>query len=577
MELGAVRATDPDAGDTPTYAIAEGGAGLFAIDAASGMIVYTGLGEDREGAFDRYDLRVSATDGGGLSGEAGMTVTVLDEADAVARARLRRVNAAVLPELARVVVSGTVDAVARRIRDADPRRAPAGREENAVARHLLDIVRALKANGEAMDGRTMDRGTMDWKRVLADTSFAFAVGGNDREDDGRESNGPGDEASARSPGGVTLWGEGDWRALSVGGAETPVEFEGDVMSARLGIDRKWRGDLLAGLSLSRSHGSFDWVDRGEPGYRALSGRHESRMTSLHPYVGWWPRENLGLWGTAGHGRGEVWIEDGEAGRQSSDASLNAAALGGRTALFPGGGGPAGGAVSLALKSEAWLARLEVAGNGDRMAALAVDVRRLRLGLEGEYAHRLPSGAELTPSLELGLRHDGGDGETGYGVELGGELRWSAPQRGLSGAVYGRTLLAHRGDLEEWGVGAQVTLDPGAHGRGLSFSLKPSWGAVDSAVQRLWEDGLAAGNPRLAPSPSRLDAEIAYGFGAAAGRGVLTPYGGLARSGGGERSHRLGARLTIGPSVSFDLTINRREGRPGAPVDRAILLQGTAVW
>ena len=584
VELGAVRATDPDAGDALTYSIAGGGMGRFAIDAASGAIVYTGLGEDREGPSDRHELRVTATDRGGLSGGAGVTVTVVDETDAVARARLRRVNAAVLPELTRVAVSGAVDAVARRIRDADPR-APAGREENALARYLLDIVQALGAGGPAPDEETMD-GTpapdegmmagreapderpMDWKRVLADSSFVLTVGDKDRE---------GDADPARSPGGVTLWGEGDWRALSAGGAEAPVEFEGDVMSARLGIDRKWRADLLTGLALSWSRGSFDWVDRGEAGYRVLSGRHESRMTSLYPYVGWWPRERLGLWGTAGHGRGEVWIEDEEAGRQSSDAALSAAAVGGRAVLFSGGEITWGGATSLALKSEAWLARFEVEGNGDRMAALAVNARRLRLGLEGEYACELSSGATLTPSLELGLRHDGGDGETGYGVEVGGELRWSAPRGRLTGAVHSRVLLAHRGDLEEWGVGFQVTLDPGVGGRGLSLRLNPSWGAVGSGLERLWEDGLAAANPRGTRPPSRLDAEIGYGFGAGATRGVLTPYGGLTLSGGGERLHRLGARLEIGPSVNFNLEVRRREGLPDAPADHGVLLQGTANW
>ena len=112
VELGAVSATDPDAGDTVRYAIAAGDTALFAIDAVSGALSYNGPGEDYESEPNVYELTVSATDGEGLSAEAGVTVTVTDEEDAIARARLRRVNEAILPELSRATVSGAVEEVA---------------------------------------------------------------------------------------------------------------------------------------------------------------------------------------------------------------------------------------------------------------------------------------------------------------------------------------------------------------------------------------------------------------------------------------------------------------------------------
>ena len=42
--------------------------------------------------------------------------------------------------------------------------------------------------------------------------------------------------------------------------------------------------------------------------------------------------------------------------------------------------------------------------------------RQRLVLEGVYDQRLASGATFSPSLEIGFRNDGGDGETGTGIE-----------------------------------------------------------------------------------------------------------------------------------------------------------------
>ena len=58
--------------------------------------------------------------------------------------------------------------------------------------------------------------------------------------------------------------------------------------------------------------------------------------------------------------------------------------------------------------------------------------RLRLGLEGSRAFAAGPGAMLTPTLELGLRLDGGDAETGTGVEAGFGLQYADPRPGAHG-------------------------------------------------------------------------------------------------------------------------------------------------
>ena len=559
VELGELTAADPDAGEPVVYALSGDGVDRFAIDTTSGVLTYTGPGEDYETKPNVYELTVRATDGEGLSAGAGVTVTVTDEADATARARLRRVNQAILPELSRTMVAGVVESVAERIEGAGPH-APAPGNGYSVAGHS-GIGEALIANEEALN-----EGSMDWKRALAGSSFALRLGG-------------GETLMDSLPGQATIWGEGDWRELEVGGETGPVKFESDVRGARLGLDARLRDDLLAGVALSWTQGSFDYTDRGGAGYRPTAGRHESRMTSVYPYVGWWPRPDVGLWGTVGYGEGEVEIDDEEAGAQSSDSALRAAALGGQVRLFSDDDLIQGGTTALTLKGEAWAGRFDLKDDGGRMRGMEVDVRRLRLGLEGEHARRLGDGSTLTPSLELGLRHDDGDGEVGRGVELGGGLTWSDPVRGLTAGIHGRTLLAHHGDLEEWGVGGQVTFGPGVDGHGLSFSLEPSWGEAQSGLARLWEDELAAANDPLAGDAGtamRLDAEIGYGRSAVGGRGVLTPYSGLSLSGDGNRTWRLGQRLEIGPAFHLGLEVKRRERADDAP-DHSLMLRVTARW
>jgi hypothetical protein len=119
------------------------------------------------------------------------------------------------------------------------------------------------------------------------------------------------------------------------------------------------------------------------------------------------------------------------------------------------------------------------------AATTAAASRLRLVLEGGRAFAL-GGATLRPSLELGVRHDGGNAETGAGGEIGGGVAFADPSSGFSLEAKARMLVAHAdSNYQEWGASATSRLDPGGRGRGLSLSLAPTISAASSASQRLW--------------------------------------------------------------------------------------------
>ncbi len=83
--VGTVRAIDPDASDRLAYELASGGAGLFEVDASSGAVRYVGEGEDFDAEGPKsWTLVVRATDGGGLSAEASVSVSLLDVNEAPA-------------------------------------------------------------------------------------------------------------------------------------------------------------------------------------------------------------------------------------------------------------------------------------------------------------------------------------------------------------------------------------------------------------------------------------------------------------------------------------------------------------
>ena len=375
-----------------------------------------------------------------------------------------------------------------------------------------------------------------------------------------------------------MWGSGDYRKLS-GAEDGTVDWDGDIVSFHLGADMRVRPDLLAGLALSRSRGSFDYTDRTD--LVVVGGSYESRMTSVHPYVNWTSPEGLGLWATVGYGQGEIEILDDVGGRESSDTNMKTAAVGASGKLLSDDDVLAGGTTALRLKGEGSVARVEVEGNG-RINPLTSDVQRLRLALEGSHERQFASGGRLTPSVEVGLRHDAGDATTGSGLELGGRLRYVDAASGLTLEGRGRVLVAHEDDYEDWGIGGLIRLDPGAVGRGLSFSLLPAWGDTASGVDRLTDrdvaelasDDTAANDnvPRM-----RLDGELGYGFGAFGGRGRLTPYGGFTLAGEGSHRYRIGGRFAVGTALNLSLEGTRREPANDTGADHGVMLGMQASW
>ena len=209
-----------------------------------------------------------------------------------------------------------------------------------------------------------------------------------------------------------------------------------------------------------------------------------------------------------------------------------------------------------------------------------DASRLRLVLEAGRSFALGEGAVLAPALELGLRHDGGDAETGTGVEVGGRIRYTDTGSGLTVEANARTLIAHEdSDYREWGAGGSVRLGPDASGRGLSLALAPVWGTPSSGVDRLWSARDAAG---LAPggefeAESRLEGELGYGFGAFGGRGVVTPYAGLGLAEAGDRTWRAGARWSLAPHLAMSVDGTRREPSNDDAPEHGVQFRFTLHW
>ena len=373
--------------------------------------------------------------------------------------------------------------------------------------------------------------------------------------------------------GWTLWGRG--AATRFDGGEADLRVDGEVATFMAGVDTV-RDRWLAGVALAQS--------RGEGGYDATLGAFErgeltSTLTSVHPYVRFTLSERMTAWGSLGYGRGELELNRGAAGTWDTDTSMQMAALGTRGVLSPAA---YTGGFELAVRSDALYTRMTSGASDNasgRLAGSEGNAGRLRLILEG--ARTLTLGHRtLTPNLELGLRHDAGDAETGTGIELGGGLRYADPAWGLSVEVKARSLIAHQdAAYREWGASAAIRLNPGASGQGLMLTLTPTWGNAASGVERLWSQRDAQGligHNRLAPG-SRMDAEVGYALNGPKGLGTQIPYAAVSLADAGGRTLRLGWRLAMGPQGRLDLEAMRRQTGNGQSADNGFLLRAALRW
>jgi len=444
-----------------------------------------------------------------------------------------RMPAAWLARVGRTVASQAVEAVAGRLEGGGASHLTVGGERiDADAREAGDAVAAALRSesgdwerGAWMRGETSAAAApaMTEREVLRGSAFHLATG---------------DEAAGPV---FSAWGR-----VAHGGFDAEVDdlrLDGAVTTGFLGADVAG-GRWLAGaaVSYSRGEGTFELAPGGAAGAAFDRGTVESTLTSVLPYARVDFGERVSAWGLAGLGAGELaLVERSAAGsnRYTAELTMMLGAVGARGTLLPA---PVGGGLALALGTDAFWVRTE-SGATEGMKGARADATRLRLVLDARHAFALGAGA-LTPSLELGARHDGGDAETGTGIEVGGGLRYAVS--GMTAEVRGRGLLAiETGSFREWGASGSLRIEPGADGRGLSLTVAPAVGAASSGTERLWSavDARAPAPGTTFAAEARLDAEVGYGLAVPAGLGTATPYAGVGLA-DGERALRAGARWQV---------------------------------
>ena len=400
------------------------------------------------------------------------------------------------------------------------------------------------------------RALTDLGALLMGSSFSYSGA---REEDGR----------ARTPGWLGEWSAWGRAATSrFSGADGELSLDGEVATAMLGFDSRWRR-WLAGVVVSHSGGQGAYTHP-----TATSGAVASSLTALHPYVHFALNERTNFWSVLGYGVGRLSLKpERSATALKTDLTNTMAAFGGRMSVRSA----RAGRFELAILSDARLTNTA----SDAAAGLAGAVgrtSRVRMMLEGSGSMPLAAGGMLKPTLEAGLRYDAGDAETGAGLEVGGGLGYAAGR--LSVEVGARGLLAHQDtEYEEWGFSGSIAYTPSADGRGLSTRIGSAWGATQSGVQSLWSRQDASGLVRNTAfdGAQRYQAELRYGLDGLQGRARWAPYIGVESGGRSSQALRQGVTLTLGRHFDAELELGRRRVGPVADPEHAVQLRGTLRW
>ncbi len=374
-------------------------------------------------------------------------------------------------------------------------------------------------------------------------------------------------AEADEPGGPgwSLWGR-----YGLGGSFSPAvdadgfAIDGDVSSAIAGADLRV-GSVTMGVAVSRAAGEIGIDNR-------LLGRDlmDASLTTVLPYVNWSPAAGKDLWAMGGYGWGEAGLR--EMGPGVSDLGMRMGALGGRTDLVQLG------AASLGLRADALAALMGTEATA-QLGEVTADVTQARLALTLGTA--FGSAVRLEPQVDIGARMDGGDAETGAGIEVGGSLGLVGGDGAVRLNGSGRWLVAHQVEgFEDWGASVSLAIgSPQAGSEGFGLTLEPEWGGSGRRMRDLWtsRDGVGLGDvrgrafagPGAGPAgvagtlrPDRMRLNLGYGISLADGAGSLAPFAGV-HVDGGAHEMRVGAKVRIAGSAA-PRTRRRFRDRPGRP-------------
>ena len=539
---------------------------------STGTVTINAVDNTEGGSNREVTVSASVANSAGVIAPVDITLTIVDDEDRL----LPKVTLAVkalLTRIGRTAAAHVVDAVGTRLFGTKSAShvtlagqrlpfsdAPLPQANTFVGKGPWDV-RPYNHEWNQISGEREDlQGTsvrsITSREMLAGSSFSLRLAEDDDE--------------SRNTGKWTAWGL--TAQSDIDGRDGDLMLNGDVTTVIMGVDAELR-QTMAGVAVAHSSGDSAFEVDGSCDDPRCKGTLNTQLTGVYPYLHHDVNERVSISGVLGYAKGDL--------AYSGDNSV--AGIESRTAAFSTRGTlqpvPSENGFELAVRLDAFLNWVRTEETVD-LEAIETDTSRLRLALEASRTLALDSDRTLTSTLQLGVRHDGGDAEIGHGVDIKAALRYADPARGLSVEGTLHKLISHEdANYEEQGVSASVRLSPDAAGLGLSLSLASSWSAGATRTNNLWSilNAETSSENSNFNSATRLDAELGYGLPAFGNQSVQTPYFGFSLSDSADTTERLGWRLQTGSDFTLKLEAARHHQSDGETPQNSIELQAAIRW
>ena len=437
------------------------------------------------------------------------------------------INEVVLSEVASASVAGTLGAITDRLAEA-----------NILAPYFSiggqSPLMALATNAKAWAD-----GELDEKEVLNNSQLILPLGV-----------GGGQTIWSQ----IALWASAHYRNMH--GDNDAIDWKGSVSGGHIGFDIAASENMLFGLAFSRTKADME--------YRILEndveGGHIMTLRSVYPYLNWRIGES-NLWASVGDGEGEITIsQDGE--EFESDVGLIAVGLGVSNDVSP----------QVQLRLEMRGGELDIEGNEAR-TVLAQDISTNTARAMIKWHDSALRSDMRSAFVEIGVRNDGGDGDTGASMETAmGYKQHSHLATTIEFVIHG---LVGREDYNEWGAFGQFRMAAGFDGQGLALRMRPSYGESQGEFGRVWDDELVdklTGDDDADAYQWRNESRLSYGIQSA--RGLIAPFGEIISA--GDDIYRLGVdwspRNLWTRHIDLNLTGEHHHNQASAN-ERRVLLQG----
>ena len=191
---------------------------------------------------------LTAFDSNSGMGYSGFTFTIaVSDEDSTftfeALERLERVGESILPTVSRELISGVQNVVSARIGRLAT--SPVIGQPTAQVAGQSSLSDLLTFTAQTFDRVHNQDQSFAMETLLQETSFALSVNGEE------------EETSRTGFESIAIWGSADYQNVSGG---DDISWDGSIISFHIGSDMRVTDEVLGGVSLSWSRGTFDYED-----------------------------------------------------------------------------------------------------------------------------------------------------------------------------------------------------------------------------------------------------------------------------------------------------------------------------